>query len=149
VSVPRITAQARYRTVPLRVVGMWLNVSNAATNVRALYYVSEIAGIPATCRRSNSLTSSRDLFELVDHYPKIGKTKHHIAVTNRPRAQKAATMTSSEFVIIATSRCHAGFADSPRRWGFSKGRSSRLTGIRVTGPLLLSRPTDILAYICG
>ncbi len=56
----------------------------------------------------------KGMFKLVDHYPKIGKIRHHIAVTSKPKAQKAATMTSSEFVIIATSRRHAGFAASPR-----------------------------------
>jgi hypothetical protein len=98
------------------------------------YHASEIAGISgklflATCRRSNGPISSRELFELVGHYPKIGKTKHHITVTSKPRAQKAATVTSSEFAIMANSRRAAGFAALSRRWGFSKGRSSRLIGM--------------------
>jgi hypothetical protein len=116
----------------------------------ALYYVSEMAEFPAIyywhlARRSNSPTSSKELFKLVGHYPKIGKMKHHTAVTSKPRAQKTATVTSSEFVIKSTSRRPAGFAASPRRWGFSKGKSSRLIGPEVIGPLLLWRPTNIQA----
>src|ERR1700733_1767705 len=114
----------------------------------ALYYVSEMAEFPAIyywhlARRSNSPTSSKELFKLVGHYPKIGKMKHHTAVTSKPRAQKTATVTSSEFVIKSTSRRPAGFAASPRRWGFSKGKSSRLIGPEVIGPLLLWRSPKI------
>ncbi len=94
-----------------------MNVSNAAINVRAPLLMEMLEFrrcIASGLQAIEWCDLVKELFGWVDRYSMIGKMKHHITVANRPSAQKAATMTSSKFVTMVTSRGPAGFAASPR-----------------------------------